>query len=141
MPTSDKQYVIDYLLSIVECKGVAVIDYNEIQQILQRWDEVLDTGEINAKLRAEKTQGGLMGRIKRVSAQPIIFDIDAYHAQKAIQHTLCKVFPQWSDIILSIPEIMDGYHWIRKDFIELYFEHFRLVNNKLRQIICRENVL
>jgi len=95
---------------------------------------MLDIGEHQSKEKANKNHGGLMGRIKRATGQPVVFDSDSYQNQKEIQKSLCNELPELSDIIRSVPEIMDGYHWTRNDFIELYFEHFRIVVEKIQRI-------
>lgn len=117
------------------------MDAVKIKQTLKQWAIMLDIGEHKSKEKAKKNKDGLMGRIKRSTGQPVIFDFDTYDNQKEIQNTLCLELPEWSDVIRSKPEIMDGYNWIRNDFIELYFGHFRLVIEKIERIINRENAV
>lgn len=106
-----------------------------VRALLKRWSILLEIGEQASKTKAAKGGDGLITRIKRTTGQPVIFDLDTYEDQKKIQNSLCIELPQWSDIIHSKPEIMDGYAWTRGDFIELYYEHFRLVVDKLKRII------
>lgn len=113
----------------------------KVRELLKRWSVILEKGEYKSKEKANNNKDGLMGRIKRSNGKPVVFDFKTYGSQKEIQNILCQELPQWADIIRSIPEIMDGYHWTRKDFIELYFEHFRLVVEKLERIIDRPNVV
>ena len=105
-----------------------------IQELLDQWLLVIDTGEQTSKTKAKKIVGGLMGRIKRTTGQPVIFDLKMHESQIKIQSDLCQELPQWSDLIRSEPAIMDGWPWIRCDFIQLYFEHFRVVVEKLRRV-------
>lgn len=113
----------------------------KVKILLQQWGVLIDTGEESSKTKASEAKGGLNGRIKRTVGLPVIFDFKTYDEQVAIQKELCKELPQWSDVISSQPEIMDGYPWTRGDFIELYFEHFRLVVSKLHKITRQQNTL
>jgi len=105
-----------------------------IQKLLDQWNTLLKAGEQTAREEANKNIGGLDGRIKRTSGMPVIFDLDTFESQNNLQTELCREMPQFANLIRSQPEIMDGYAWIRSDFIELYFRHFRLVVEKLRQL-------
>jgi hypothetical protein len=107
----------------------------KVQQLLDRWDTLLEMGEQTAKTKASKNADGLEGRIRRTTGTPVIFDFDTYENQKYIQNSLCQKLPQYANLIRSTPEIMNGHAWIRNDFIELYFGHFRLVVEKLRRLI------
>jgi len=117
------------------------VNGTKVVELLKRWNIILDIGEHQSKEKAKKNKDGLMGRITRSVGQPVVFDFDTYDTQKNIQNVLCQELPQWSDIIRSTPEIMDGYHWTRSDFIELYFEHFRMVVEKLEHIVNKQNAM
>lgn len=106
----------------------------KVQQLLDRWNTLLEIGEQASRGKASKSQDGLDGRIKRTIGTPVIFDSDTFGSQNDLQASLCQEIPQFADLIHSKPEIMDGYQWTRGDFIELYFEHFRLVIEKLRRL-------
>lgn len=106
----------------------------KIQQLFDKWDILLDTGEKAAKTKASQNTDGLEGRIRRTTGTPVIFDFDTFENQRGIQNLLCQKLPQFANLIRSQPEIMDGHAWIRGDFIELYFRHFRLVVEKLRKL-------
>jgi len=107
----------------------------KVQVLLEEWNELIDASEHISKTKANANVGGLEGRILRTIGKPVIFDYDTYERQQRIQNLLCQELSELTDLIRSQPEIMDGYPWTRKDFIELYFEHFRLVVEKLQQII------
>lgn len=107
----------------------------KVRALLERWSLVLLIGERASKIKAAKGCDGLETRIKRTTGEPVIFDFDTYEDQGDVQNSLCKELPQWGDVIRSKPEIMDGYAWTRGDFIELYYEHFRLVIDKLQRIV------
>lgn len=111
------------------------MNYTTAQTLLKQWIEIIDASERRSKENAHKSLNGLDGRIRRTTGQPVIFDFDTYQDQQKIQNLLCQELPHLANIIRSQPEIMDGYQWTRKDFIELYSEHFRLVVGKLQKII------
>lgn len=107
----------------------------KIQELLQQWTELINLGKQRSIEKANKSLGGLKGRIKRTTGKPVIFDSSTYKDQQQIQHLLCIELPQLANLIRSQPVIMDGYSWIKNDFIDLYFEHFCLVVEKLQRII------
>lgn len=111
------------------------------QKLLRQWTELLASGEQTSIAKAKVNHDGLHGRIRRTTGQPVIFDSQSHKNQCILQNALCKELPQWANIIRSKPEIMDGYNWTRKDFIELYFGHFRLVVEKLEKIVDRTSVV
>jgi hypothetical protein len=113
----------------------------KVKELLNMWDELLITGESASRKKALGGNGGIEGRIRRTVGEPIIFDFESYKNQITIQDELCKELPKWADVIRSKPEIMDGFSWTRKDFIELYFEHFRLVIEKIRRITDRTSTV
>lgn len=108
-----------------------------IRTLLEQWTTSIDVGEKTSKNNAEKLPDGLLGKIKRATGQPVIFDLETYERQKKLQKAIRQECPQFADLVLSQPEIMDGFHWTRRDFIELYFSHYRLVVEKLHRIIDR----
>lgn len=108
-----------------------------VQELLTQWTELIVVGEQASIKKAKRNSEGLNGRIRRITGKPVIFDFESYDKQIKIQNLLCKELPKWAGVILSQPEIMHGYSWTRKDFIELYFRHFRLVVEKLKKTIDR----
>ncbi len=112
-----------------------------VQELLAQWVELIVVGERVSIEKASKNNEGLNGRIRRTTGKSVIFDFESYDEQVRIQNLLCKELPQWADVIRSQPEIMDGYSWTRRDFIELYFGHFRLVIEKLKKIINQTPVV
>ena len=109
----------------------------KVQQLLDRWDTLLEIGEQASIEKASKSQDGLDGRIKRTTGTPVIFDSDTFESQNDLQALLCQKIPQFADLIRSKPEIMDGHPWTRGDFIELYFGYFRIVIERLRRLTGR----
>jgi len=107
----------------------------KVQTLLQQWIGLIDVSEHKSKMKARQSVTGLDGRIRRTIGKPVIFDFDTYQDQQKIQNSLCQELPHLANIVRSQPEIMDGYQWTRRDFIELYAEHFRLVVGKLQKII------
>jgi hypothetical protein len=110
----------------------------KIFELLEQWKDLINIGEQKSRVKATKSKDGLLGRIKRTTGQPVIFDFDIYNDQKEIQNKLCKELPHLTNLIRSQPEIMDGYPWIRGDFIELYYEHYRIIIKKIRQFILKK---
>lgn len=117
------------------------MDKKITEELLRVWTELLVYGEKASITKAESNPDGIDGRIRRTSGQPVIFDSESHKTQLILQDLLCKELPEWANIILSKPEIMDGHKWTRKDFIELYFEHFRIVIEKLERIVKRTIVV
>jgi len=114
------------------------MNLDKIFELLDKWDKLIKTGELASLKKAKQRDGGINGRIKRTTGTPIIFDFDTYQQQKKLQSKLCEALPQFADLIRSTPEIMDGYPWICRDFIELYFRHYKIVIKKLRRLITQE---
>ncbi|GAF76308.1 unnamed protein product [marine sediment metagenome] len=111
------------------------MNHTKVQLLLKQWMEIIDASEQKSKEKARQSPNGLNGRIRRTTGQPVIFDFDTYQDQQKVQNLLCQELPQYANLIRSQPEIMDGYQWTRRDFIELYAEHFRLVVRKIQRII------
>jgi hypothetical protein len=106
-----------------------------VKELLKQWIDLLVYGKKTSKEKAESNPGGIDGRIRRTTGRPVIFDSEYHAKQLTLQDSLCKELPQWADVISSQPEIMDGYEWTRKDFIDLYFGHFLVVIEKLNRIV------
>jgi len=102
---------------------------------LKTWELILETGK---EMSLEKTSEILLknpnARINRIDNPPIIFDRKFYIAQKRIQDTLTQQHPEYSDLINSVPPIT-GYAWKIVDYIDLYFSHFNLVVQKLKESV------
>lgn len=109
----------------------------KVLNLLDQWTVVITIGRNISGKKAEQIDGGLSGRIKRITGTPVIFDLETHEKQIKIQKLLCEELPQWINLINSKPAI-GGYAWTRKDYIELYFNHFRLVVGKLHEIISRQ---
>ena len=114
---------------------ISKMDKEHILHLVQQWEDLIIVGETISKHKAGHQPGGLRGRIKRTKGDPVIFDADSFLRQKVIQKDLCTAMPGKAPLIRSKPELMDGYAWIKIDFIELYFEHYRIVTEKIRAIV------
>jgi len=108
---------------------------NKIVQLLNDWSKLLEIGIDIAKSKAANGHGGLNGRIRRTTGCPVIFDFNTYSKQQKIQKSLCDELPNFEKLINSVPEIMDGYAWQCGDFIELYFNHYKIVVLKIKKAI------
>ena len=111
------------------------MDKQRVRRVLSEWSILLEFGAEVSIQKADQQPGGLSGKIKRTTGNPVVFDSDTYQRQLAIQKQLCAELPRWADLIQSEPAIMDGHQWNRKDFIELYYSHYHLVVDKLRQVV------
>jgi len=110
------------------------VDITKIKLLLRRWTSLLDDAELIWMEKAEDC-GGLSGRIKRTHGEHIVFDVHTNDEQIRIQNDLSSELPELSHIIKSDPSLMNGFQWQRADYIYLYFEHFRLVVEKISQIL------
>lgn len=106
----------------------------DVQQLLDQWEVLLDVGKKIAIEKANINKDGLQGRITRTTGVPVVFDFGTYQVQNRLQICLCRKTPQFTNLICSQPELMTGYAWIREDFIDLYFEHYCIVVEKLRRL-------
>lgn len=104
-----------------------------ILELLNEWGELIDESEAVSLYNIGKMPGSFGERIRRVDGQHVIFDGDGHSLQKRLQTKLCLMLPGLKNVICSTPELMDGYQWTRKDFAGLYYEHFRIVIEKLRR--------
>ena len=113
------------------------MDKQSVYDLMTKWSMILEIGSELSTQKATGQPGGLSGRISRTTGYPVIFDSKTHKQQLEIQKRLCAELPRWADLIQSQPAIMDGHQWNRKDFIELYYAHYRLVLDKLRQVMNR----
>lgn len=112
-----------------------------IKELLLEWAELIVDSKKACRRKAKQTAGGLHRRIKRTFGKHVVFDFKTYEEQQKIQKALCVELPEWSDLICSEPEIMNGYSWTSKDFIDLYHSHFNVVVEKLGRILLREDTV
>lgn len=113
----------------------------KIRRLLNRWTTIIEVGELSSRVKASNLDGGVDGRIRRTHGSSVIFDAIHHADQRAVQDDLCKELPGFSDVIRSEPELMDGHAWIRRDFIFLYFSHFKLVVEKIRRFISKSTAV
>lgn len=109
-----------------------------VKELLMEWTELIGDSKRACLKKAGKATDGLKRRIKRTLGKPIVFDFKTYEQKQIIQNALCAELPEWADLIRSEPEIMDGYKWTSKDFIDLYHSHFIVVVEKLNRIIFQK---
>lgn len=112
-----------------------------VKELLVEWAELIVDSKKACLKKANRTAGGLYRRIKRTSGKPVVFDFKTYEEQQKIQKALCVELPEWSDLIRSEPEIMDGYSWTIRDFIDLYHSHFTVVVEKLDRILLQKDTV
>lgn len=112
-----------------------------VGELLAEWADLIEESKKECLKKAGRATNGLKKRIKRTSGKPVVFDFKTYEQQQRIQNALCKELPKWADLIRSEPEIMNGYSWTSKDFIDLYHSHFIIVVEKLNRIILQEGIV
>lgn len=107
----------------------------KVSVLLDKWEMLLETTQRTAIQKIKKMPGGMEGRIKRTEGSPVVFDSDGYNAQQIIQQELIKELPEYASHIASDPPLMDGHPWLRRDFVQLYFEHYKILIQNLRSEI------
>jgi hypothetical protein len=109
-----------------------------IDSLLKAWEILLTTGKDMALAKvAKRLEKDPDARIKRTDNPPIVFDHRFHAEQKSVQELLTQQFPEHIDLINSVPAIT-GYSWKITDYIDLYFSHFYLVIQKLKEVVHTE---
>jgi hypothetical protein len=106
----------------------------KIMKLLEDWESVLKQGRLNAVKKAEKRRV-LQKRIHRTSGPPIVYDRLSFQQQIKIQKTLSTLMPSYKKLINSTLSI-DNYKWKISDYIDLYFQHYKIVTIKLWETLC-----
>jgi hypothetical protein len=104
----------------------------EIQLSLDCWTEVIKTCAKDSIKNASRMKGGLDTRVEATGKKQI-FDYVSEKRQKEIQNRLYYLMPEHTMLIASEPCILDE-EWNVSDYIELYYNHYALVIEKLRKI-------
>jgi len=73
-------------------------------------------------------------RIHRSRGRPVVFDYLSYKKQKKIQDELVEELPHLKGVIYSEPAI-SGYTWKVSDYIDLYYDHYAIVIQKIDKAI------
>lgn len=99
--------------------------------LIAQWLEVIMLGTHQARKNAKRMSEGLQTRIKpKSNKQPRVLDHKTHIRQKAIQAKLVKILPNLKPIICSEP-VMTDYAWKVSDYIDLYYDHYIIVIQKL----------
>lgn len=113
--------------------------YAEAMRLLNMWEKVNKENAKNSREKAISLKGGLDVKIKIKDNAVVIYDYKTTKMQQQIQKELTSIFPErYASIIASKPAIMD-FDWKVNDYLELYFNHYRVVIEKLKGII--ENLI
>lgn len=110
-----------------------MMNETKIMELLNEWEELL---VYNKDIWIDKVSAmadGLDGRLKRTNGHPVVFDADNCERQQRFQGLLSQELPELMVIIHSVPDLMDGFAWTRGDYIDLYFEYYQMVIEKLRR--------
>lgn len=115
------------------------VNYNKAIDLLNRWEKVNKENAKNSREKAISLKGGLDGRVKIKNGEITIYDYKTTKQQEHIQKELISILPEkYKAVIISEPAITD-FNWTVKDYLELYFGHYKTVIDKLRGIV--ENLL
>lgn len=109
------------------------IEKNTVGKLIADWLEILIIGRQTAYKNAEAMSRGLNTRLKMKNSRPKILDHKTHLMQKNIQAVLVKKLPNLEHLICSEPAITD-HDWPAKDYIELYYDHYTIVIQKLCEI-------
>lgn len=111
------------------------MDETKIQIILKNWETAIELGRAEVLDKIKKLPNGLRGRIRRINGNPIVFGLKYHKNMTSIKNQLCAELPRLADIIRSDPDLLDGFAWTRGDYVELYFSHYEMVIEKIRQVL------
>lgn len=114
-------------------------NFEDIQLLLDSWLEIIKTNAKDSRKNASKMKQGLEGRIIIKDNERIIFDYPSDKRQMETQEQLCYFRPDLTALITSDPQIEDG-EWKVEDYLELCYNHYLIVIEKLRRIINAEEV-
>lgn len=106
-----------------------------VDQLLIQWDGILTAAEVHINEKINKFSEGRHTRIRRTEGRPVVFDFKTALRQREIQDRLGAELPQLANIIRSEPALQ-GYNWKVGDYVELYLQHYRLVIQKIKEVIA-----
>jgi len=104
-----------------------------VGKLIAEWLEVIMQGAHQSRENAKKMSDGLQTRIRPKKNKPRILDHKTHVRQKKIQDALARKLPDLKKLIYSEPAITD-HDWGANDYIELYYEHYTIVVQKLCEI-------
>lgn len=104
----------------------------EVQLLLDAWVEVVKTCAKDSVKNASRMKGGLDNRVSPTGKREV-FDYISEKRQKEIQNKLYYLMPEFSFLISSEPQILDQ-EWKVEDYIELCYNHYMIVIEKLRRL-------
>ena len=104
----------------------------EVQLLLDSWTEIVKTCAKDSVKNASRMKGGLGNRVAR-SDKREIFDYISEKRQKEIQNKLYYLMPEYSFLISNEPPIFDE-EWPVEDYIELCYNHYMIIIEKLRRL-------
>lgn len=109
------------------------IKKDTVGKLIADWLEILIIGRQTAYKNARAMSHGLNTRLKIKKSRPKVLDHKTHLIQKRIQATLVRRLPNLEHLICSEPAIMD-HDWLVEDYIELYYDHYTIVIQKLCEI-------
>lgn len=109
-----------------------------VKTLLEEWETVLKENLHRSSDNAINQCGSLNNKIQDPKGECVIFDSKGYVKQTHIQGKLAKLLPNLRNIIYSEPNIND-YKWTIKDYLQLYFSHYTIVIEKIREFGINKN--
>lgn len=109
-------------------------DKSHIEALLSCWEHLIeeDINIIHDKI--SNLPGGLNGRLKKKVGSVAVFNAEGRKRLQDIRQIIATAFPEMKDLIMSDPDfLLNGHHWKRGDYVELYFEHYKILIDKIRQ--------
>ena len=109
------------------------LEKSTIGELIAEWLKVIILGAQQSRENAKSMSDGLQTRIRPKQNKPRVLDHKTHIRQKKIQEILAKKLPHLKELIYSEPAITD-HDWKASDYIELYYDHFTIVVQKLCEI-------
>lgn len=109
------------------------LEKSTVGELIAEWLKVIIVGSQQSRENVKKMSDGLQTRIRSKQNKLKILDHKTHIRQKKIQELLAKKLPDLKGLIYSEPAITD-HDWKASDYIELYYEHFTIVIQKLCEI-------
>lgn len=101
-----------------------------VGELIGEWLKVIILGTQQSRKNVKKMSDGLQTRIRPKENKLKILDHKTHIKQKEIQAALAKKLPDLKELIYSEPAITD-HDWKASDYMELYYEHYTIVVQKI----------
>lgn len=110
------------------------IDKANIEALLSCWEHIMEEDAHIVRDKIAQLPGGINGRLKRMTGSVIVFNAEGRKQLQNIRLAITKMVPELKNLIMSDPDfLLEGHPWKRGDYVELYFEHYKILVDKIRQ--------